>query len=306
MNEGAAYTLKIEHDDMPLNPRIDYDTFGKMCCWHSRYNLGDKHDFTDPDDFLKSLVCDTISPDELVDFIKNDGCNSVKFRHDSNKNEWILMDMNEYTGEWFDGEVFTDSELENPELAMDVILEVLPTHTLKELAERENLMLPLYLYDHSGISISCNDSYPYNDRWDAGQVGWIYASYEDIRENYGDTNAAMLEKIKQQLITETSVYNDYLCGEFYGYVIEKNGDVVDSCRGFKGDLQTVIKDMQSCVNKEFQHLFDHVGYDCMEYSEDKAVNKKQEKPSVRQQLNSLKSKEKSAPKQTKARNEPEL
>ena len=37
------YLLQVMYDDEPLNPRTDYDNFGKMVCWHSRYNLGDEH-----------------------------------------------------------------------------------------------------------------------------------------------------------------------------------------------------------------------------------------------------------------------
>ena len=44
----APYTLFIVDDDMPLNPREDYDCLGKMVCWHGRYSLGEKHDFEDP------------------------------------------------------------------------------------------------------------------------------------------------------------------------------------------------------------------------------------------------------------------
>ena len=33
----APYTLFIVDDDMPLNPREDYDCLGKMVCWHGRY-----------------------------------------------------------------------------------------------------------------------------------------------------------------------------------------------------------------------------------------------------------------------------
>lgn len=37
------FLLQIMYDDEPMNPRTDYDNFGHMVCWHSRYNLGDEH-----------------------------------------------------------------------------------------------------------------------------------------------------------------------------------------------------------------------------------------------------------------------
>lgn len=45
-------TITIHQDFDPLDPRKEYDHFGVMVCWHRRYDLGDKHDFPDPKDFL--------------------------------------------------------------------------------------------------------------------------------------------------------------------------------------------------------------------------------------------------------------
>ena len=35
-------TLRIVQDIDPQNPRTEWDNLGKMFCWHSRYDLGDK------------------------------------------------------------------------------------------------------------------------------------------------------------------------------------------------------------------------------------------------------------------------
>ena len=56
------YTLFVVDDDMPLNPRTDYDNLGKMVCWHSRYNLGDEHDYDEPRDFLQKKLFEIILP----------------------------------------------------------------------------------------------------------------------------------------------------------------------------------------------------------------------------------------------------
>lgn len=228
--QEPSYKLKIEYDDIPINPRTDYDNFGKMVCWHSRYDLGDKHEFSEPSEFLKQLV---------------------------------------------------DADNDS--------LEDLSLNELKELADKNNVIMPLYLYDHSGISISCSNTYPYNDRWDAGQVGWIYASYDDIQKKFGGINSETLEKVKDILIGETTAYDYYLCGECYGYTIEKNGVEVESCWGYLGDLREMVSEMKSGVDKEYQHLFDHIDYCCMEYTEDENTRRAaQEKPSVRKQLSALK------------------
>ena len=228
--QEPSYRLKVEYDDIPINPRTDYDNFGKMICWHSRYDLGDKHDFSEPSEFLKQLIdADNDSLDDLS--------------------------INE----------------------------------LKELADKNNIIMPLYLYDHSGITISCSHSYPYNDRWDAGQVGWIYASYDDIQREFGGINSETLDKARQILTGETNAYDDYLRGDCYGYTIEKNGVEVESCWGYLGDLREMVSEMKSGVDKEYQHLFDHIDYGCMEYAEDENTrHAAQEKLSVRKQLTALK------------------
>ena len=43
--KNDKYTLLMLPDDDAPNPREDCDCFGKMVCWHRRYNLGDDHDY---------------------------------------------------------------------------------------------------------------------------------------------------------------------------------------------------------------------------------------------------------------------
>lgn len=288
--QEPSYRLKVEYDDTPINPRTDYDNFGKMVCWHSRYDLGDKHDFSEPSEFLKQLARDSLSADEVINFVKKGGCNSVKLEYDRHNREWELKEYSEYFNKWFTEYTFFPKTLKGSDMVKESILDCLSMETLKELADKNNVIMPLYLYDHSGITISCSHSYPYNDRWDAGQVGWIYASYDDIQREFGGVNSETLEKAKQVLRSEASTYDDYLRGECYGYTIEKNGVEVESCWGYLGDLREMVSEMKSGVDKDYQHLFDHIDYGCMEYTEDENTRRAaREKPSVRKQLTTLKS-----------------
>jgi hypothetical protein len=50
------YTLFIKDDTDIDSPRETDDCFGKMICFHRRYNLGDKHDFDEPRDFMQKLL----------------------------------------------------------------------------------------------------------------------------------------------------------------------------------------------------------------------------------------------------------
>lgn len=171
------YRLRVFRDEYAASPRDDECNLGKMYCWHSRYNLGDKHEYADPQEFYDSSEY---------------------------KNAFVI--------------------------------------------------LPLYLYDHSGITMSTTD---FNDRWDSGQVGYIIATKEQIRNLLGkEPLPEMKEEIERELIAETKNYDAYLQGDCYAYEItDETGGIVDSCCGFYGDsLKDVLCSMKEC-NEEHSELF---------------------------------------------------
>lgn len=100
------------------------------------------------------------------------------------------------------------------------------------------LILPVYLYDHSGLAMKTT---PFQCRWDSGQVGYIYTSYASIRRNFQRQRVtrALLEQAKTVLEQEVAAYNQYLQGDVYGYqvlesITSKDATKLDSCWGFYG------------------------------------------------------------------------
>lgn len=105
-------------------------------------------------------------------------------------------------------------------------------HLIKE--KGAVVILPLYLYDHSGITMR---THSFNDRWDSGQVGFTYATRKDILENWQVKRLTqeLKEKARNLLIAEVETYDDYLTGNVYGYVLEdEEGETIDSCWGYFG------------------------------------------------------------------------
>jgi hypothetical protein len=157
------YELEILQDESPESPR-EWDNLGTMICFHRRYNLGDKHNF------------------------------SVEEAQDMTKGKDIIS-------------------------------------------------LPLYLYDHSGITMSTS---PFSCRWDSGCVGFIYVTKEQVRKEYGVKRITkdIVDKVTKVLQGEVKTYDQYLTGDVYGYRISKvevcdkgceHKEEVHSCWGYYGE-----------------------------------------------------------------------
>ena len=103
---------------------------------------------------------------------------------------------------------------------------------VSEWLEQNTVMLPLYLYDHSGItmrtsSFSCN--------WDSGQVGFIYCTKEKAMKELGCSENEWRERATDCLEGEVETYDQYLTGDVYGYIIkDEQGEEEESCWGFFG------------------------------------------------------------------------
>jgi hypothetical protein len=93
-----------------------------------------------------------------------------------------------------------------------------------EAEEGAMVILPLFLYDHSGISMSVGAPRAQHASWDSGQVGFIYLTDGDmVRESI--TSLGQAESL---LRWEVEAYNRYLTGQVYTYRIERQS-TCDSC-----------------------------------------------------------------------------
>lgn len=131
---------------------------------------------------------------------------------------------------WHPDYTLGDEQIDIPHGYKDIAI------SLNELGldDLPRVYLPLYLYDHSGITMQTS---PFSDDWDSGQVGFIYATAEQIRKwcRVQRIIKRLEERVKSILIQEVNVYNQYLTGDVWGYVI-RDGDTkhLDSCSGFYG------------------------------------------------------------------------
>jgi len=124
---------------------------------------------------------------------------------------------------------------------------------ITEEVDKHIVILPLMLYDHSGITMSTSRGYPFNDRWDAGQVGWIYAP----KSTLGRTD----EQTEEILVSEVDTYDKYLRGDIMWFSLDtkmycptckhKFVEQIDSCGGFYD-----IKDIVDYLPEDAKELLD--------------------------------------------------
>ena len=246
------YLLQVMYDTEPLNPREDYDNFGHMMCWHKRYNLGDENRFENPNDFLKNLVKRTASEYAIIQYARFGRSDTIRFAYDRSANGWSIESYDGYFQKWH-YEDFVEGRLEdNTRDVADCLIEAMSDSDLLKIASVENVILPLNLYDHSGLQMSADSliGKAQHAEWDSGQVGWIYVTASEIRAEYGSVSAENVEKTRQKLLSEVQDYDYYLSGQCYGYRLYENGEETDSCWGFLGHLGDVLKEIAGEVLPE--------------------------------------------------------
>ena len=207
---GNEYVLHIQQDSDPEDPRTLYDHDTLMACFHPRYRLGDAIDQREPEAFWQSLVRKYVPEATLF--------NKANAKPDE------IPDR--YTWEDNDGTVY--GNLTSWKVCLYYV-EDLTIPQCQSLLYAYLVSLPLWLYDHGGITISCGDrEYPYNDRWDSGLVGWIvYARQKDDGEDWRERAFARMR-------AEVEEYDHYLQGEVYGFTLYENGEETDTIWSYYG------------------------------------------------------------------------
>ena len=195
------FTYKIKQDHDPENPRTAWDNVGVMFCKHGRYTLGDK----DADD-----------PYEEVDGVYLD-------------KQWVTEDTLLYALDMM-REILAEDDTDDIQDVVNELDELqFQVHGRSIVRDDIAICLPLYLYDHGGITISHG---AFSCKWDSGQVGWHYITKAKLEDEFDGEEAKAMKCLEAELKT----YDDYLQGNVWGYVIEnEDGDDVDSCWGFYGD-----------------------------------------------------------------------
>jgi len=213
-------TIRVISDDHPSNPRKEWDHLATMVCWHGRYRLGDEQPKENAGEYLCRMAAEK----------------DAAFSR--------LYDL------------FQEAERRASDRAYSRIKKRLIHERERVLAEHYAIQ-PLYLYDHSGITISTG---AFSCPWDSGQVGFIFIPLETIRKEWptipdGLTIQQWAAKIIEGEVRE---YDAYLTGDVVGVIAEdEEGEEIDSCWGYypdeKGSHDYAIEEFKSSIDSHLEH-----------------------------------------------------
>ena len=256
----GTYTVKVEYDEYAGSPRTEWDNLGKMVCFHRRYNLGDVHNYANPYAFLTQLYYDAIRDNgrRLVEFLKQGKAEGARLEYNRSTHDWDLHESFTFGRNepvWRITQSAPKSMLRADSWFMDYMLDALTMQDLLELiGELKNLViLPLYLYDHGGITMNTSG---FHCPWDSGQVGWIYADEETILKEYGSLSEKHRDTCRECLKGEVAIYDSFLTGDCWYLTIEKDGEEIENVGGFIGNIRDC--GIEECVPEEARHLLDEL------------------------------------------------
>lgn len=267
----GRYTLCVDYDEDTPSPR-ECSNVGRMICFHRNYALGDKHDYGEPLDFLRDAYAKAMHDNgkALVRYLKSGKARGAKLEYNRQTHEWDLHEcyylrtpIGRSEATWEVTQSAPKSQLHSTGWFWEWLLDAMTVGDLLELMQelRDCVILPLYLYDHGGITMNTGG---FSCPWDSGQVGWIFTDSDAIRKAYGNCGRKSMETATAALGDEVEVYDHYLQNDCWYYRLYDSGEEIDSSGGFIGDVESC--GIEDCLPEDALHLLDELEW--TELSED--------------------------------------
>jgi len=110
-------------------------------------------------------------------------------------------------------------------------------------------LFPLHVYIHSGVALSLDTSYPFDCRWDACQVGFVFVKKENGWGKNEDGSAITLQQIAEWRV---KAWNQYLSGDiWYVDIQDSDGETIEGpFGGIYGFDEAVSQAKAECPTSE--------------------------------------------------------
>lgn len=261
--EYRGCTINMYYDSDPDDPRT-WSPASTFVCEHRHYRLGDKHDIEDvTNDLFQAYVTDKAI---IEYFVKSRGAKLIPGEEEDASDHYYAFDSS-ICGEKYTHYIDADTSMGEDGIASQMADELSVNEKLMLVDETgEVAMLPISMYEHSGISIwlGSTDGHP-DARWDCSSIGFAYIEKATAEKEM--PQRILTEEQKNDwkqwaydiMESEMKTYNQYVSGEVYGYMIEdeygEEGSDVDlcGCWGFydKDDMLEQAKaDIDNYVEKK--------------------------------------------------------
>lgn len=291
--EYKGCRIRLEADEDPESPREGCNV-GTMVCWHRRYTLGDEQPREQPSEWAAGMVLQKrvteaaeARKEEVLRELREDysGAEDEFLSLGSSRGDAIYSPEKRPTAESLRLALAWAEGLEEAQEAYDDFdRDEMTDEEIWSALEKDYVILPLYLYDHSGISMSTSDP---GCRWDSGRVGYIYVSLEDAKKGWisvtpeswdsmvpskkwtgspwgkdpvepEEVQITLRQWAEDALRGEVETYTAFLEGRVVGYVTEylhEDGDPdddsdwehIDSCWGFYPESARGRRDYDYCL-----------------------------------------------------------
>lgn len=228
-NDTRTKRTHILYDSDPESPR-DWENLATIVSWHSRYSLGDGKDNNRSGsigEWLEEMICELGLEYDNYDL----PLRRLTTEADAANKEYRMgthwtYNKAERAGKW------EHIENANPALTFHDFMDALNNGEDWAIAEAwariertETVIVPLYCYEHGGITISTGR---FSCPWDSGQFGFAYVTEEKIKELnsgsagkwIGKNRAERAAKVREIINGEIETYDQYLRGNVYGIVVE--------------------------------------------------------------------------------------
>ncbi|MDR2650422.1 MAG: SpoVG family protein [Clostridiales bacterium] len=252
----------VLEDRAPRNPRDDA-RFGKLVCFNNAARIGDAHSYADSETFLRELINQTAAPDDVVQFIITNKSDALRLQRADN-GIWGLYSYDASFGRWTALMYYDMPPMENPAGAKAGILDEMRGGDMLRLASAYNLILPVYL--HEGAKEGVTAAPPLGgasaEAWGNIQIGWVYASHADILKTFNENSItrSLLDSAESLLRGEISVYDSYLRGDCYRYVLLIGTEKVIRQNGLIGSFDDIKDDLADVLPEECRYLIDSLEY----------------------------------------------
>lgn len=239
-HDGKQYTMHIQLDE-GAEPPTDWESAVRLTTW-CRYSIGECAGDTTQKEYWNSMVKRHV---ELYEGIVDDAIAGRLKEHyaveHAKDDDWvydICVDHGDETEVCHAGVKFDD-------IISCLIGELTPDECMQVLRDKM-VVMPLYMCEHAGISISCN---PFAAPFDSSQIGYATVDYDDFEEWAGYISMRWQDEARSLITEFVEDYNKWLHGMVFMYTLyDGDGNEIDCCGGLY-DARSVVDAVEDEVEE---------------------------------------------------------